>query len=62
MIVEYKTTKGGYWFFMIKYGITRKLIENHGVLFECYMHKALSHVMFPRNFHLCGGGWVVRWC
>ena len=45
MIVENTTTKGGYSSFMIKYGITREFIENHRVLFDPYMHKALSHVM-----------------
>ena len=53
MIVVNKTTKGGYSAFMIKNGINRELIENHRVLFDSYMHKALSHVMSPRNFRIC---------
>ena len=53
MIVENKTTEGGYSSFMIKYGITREFIENHRVLFDPYMHKALSNVMSPRTFHRC---------
>ena len=53
MIVENKTTKGGFSSFVIKYGITREFIENHRVLFDFYLHKALLHVMFTRTFHLC---------
>ena len=53
MIVENWTIKGGYSSFMITYGITSEFTENHRVLFDPYMHKALSHVMSPRTFHLC---------
>ena len=53
MIVENKTTKGGFSSFMIKYGKTREFIKNHRVLFDPYMHKTLSHVMSPKTFHLC---------
>ena len=45
--------KGGYSSFMVKCGITKDFIENHRVLFDSYMHKALPHTMFPRTFHLC---------
>ena len=51
MIVENYTTKRGYSSFMIKYEITREFIENHKVLFDPFMYKALSHVMSPRTFH-----------
>ena len=53
MSVENLTTKGGYSSFIIKYGITREIIKNHRVLFDPYMHKALSHILSPRTFHLC---------
>ena len=53
MIVENQTTKGEYLSFMIKYEITGEFIENHIVLFNPYMHKALSHIMFSRTFHIC---------
>ena len=53
MIVENQTIKGGYSSFMIKYGMTREFIENQRMLFDPYMHKALSHIISPRTFHLC---------
>ena len=53
MIVENYPIKGGCSSVMIKYGITRQFIENHRVLFDPYMPKALSHFMSPRTFYLC---------
>ena len=53
VIVENSTTKGGYSCFMIKYRIPKEFIENHRVLFDPYMHKALSHVKYPSTFHIC---------
>ena len=53
MVVEIKTTKGENSSFMIKYRISREIIENHRVLCDHYMHKALVHIMFPRTFHIC---------
>ena len=37
---------------MIKYRIIWESVENHRVLFDPYMHRALSHVMSPGTFHL----------
>ena len=52
VIVEHWTTKDGYSCFMIKYRIPKEFIENHRVLFDPYMHKALSHVKYPSTFHI----------
>ena len=47
MIVENNTTKGWYSSFMIKYGLTSELIENHRLLFGLYTCIKLCHTPCP---------------